>query len=59
SGLGLAIAHDVVVAHGGQIELDSRVGVGTTVRVFLPISGLSGAGSAGTPGLLAAGSQAG
>ena len=58
SGLGLAIAHDVVVAHGGQIELDSRVGVGTTVRVFLPISGLSGAGSAGTPGLLAAGSQA-
>ena len=59
SGLGLAIAHDVVVAHGGQIELDSRVGVGTTVRVFLPVSGASGAGSAGTPGLLAAGSQAG
>ncbi len=36
SGLGLPIAKDIVEAHGGEIRLDSRPGVGTTVRVTLP-----------------------
>ena len=36
SGLGLAIARTLVVAHGGEIHLDSAVGKGTTVTVFLP-----------------------
>src|SRR5215467_8105184 len=37
SGLGLAIARDVVTAHGGSIDVWSRVGAGTTVQFTLPI----------------------
>ena len=36
SGLGLAIARDVVVAHGGSIDVQSRVGTGTSVQFTLP-----------------------
>jgi signal transduction histidine kinase len=35
-GLGLAIAREIVQAHKGQISIESAVGAGTTVRVFLP-----------------------
>ena len=38
SGLGLAIAHDIVAAHGGQIEVANSSSAGTTVRMTLPIS---------------------
>ncbi|MGO0123528.1 two-component system sensor histidine kinase AtoS [Desulfothermobacter acidiphilus] len=38
SGLGLALAHEIVTAHGGHIEVESQVGVGTTVRVYLPVT---------------------
>jgi PAS domain S-box-containing protein len=37
SGLGLAIAKGIVVAHGGEIWLQSTVGKGTTVYFTLPI----------------------
>ncbi|WP_049757077.1 two-component system sensor histidine kinase AtoS [Ammonifex degensii] len=37
SGLGLALAHEIVTAHGGHIEVESKVGVGTTMRVYLPV----------------------
>jgi two-component system OmpR family sensor kinase len=37
SGLGLSIVQAVVGAHGGTVELSSRVGAGTTVRVILPL----------------------
>jgi two-component system sensor histidine kinase BaeS len=37
SGLGLAIAHDIIAAHGGAIDIESRLGAGTTVRARLPV----------------------
>jgi signal transduction histidine kinase len=36
TGLGLAIAKHYVEQHGGRLEITSRVGQGTTVRVKLP-----------------------
>ena len=36
SGLGLAVAHSIVAKHDGHIRLESRVGHGTTVEIFLP-----------------------
>ncbi|MBI2543847.1 MAG: hypothetical protein HYV92_06220 [Candidatus Rokubacteria bacterium] len=36
TGLGMAISKSVVDLHGGQIQIESRLGQGTRVRVFLP-----------------------
>ncbi len=37
TGLGLCLAHGIVSRHGGQIEVDSAPGRGTTVRVKFPV----------------------
>ena len=37
SGLGLMIVQRIVRSHGGRIELESRVGQGTTFRIWLPM----------------------
>ena len=36
TGLGLFLSREVVVAHGGQLTLESEVGKGTTATVILP-----------------------
>jgi two-component system sensor histidine kinase BaeS len=36
SGLGLAIVHDIVTAHGGQVEIESTELSGTVVRLTIP-----------------------
>lgn len=38
SGLGLAITKDLAELHGGEIEIRSTVGIGTSVAVTLPIN---------------------
>ena len=38
SGIGLAVADEIVSMHGGQLELDSVEGKGTTVTISLPLS---------------------
>jgi signal transduction histidine kinase len=42
SGLGLAIVRKIVDAHDGRIDLETREGGGTTIRIVLPVSGADG-----------------
>jgi signal transduction histidine kinase len=42
TGLGLAICRSITEGHGGRMTIESKVGEGTTVRVRLPLTSLSG-----------------
>ena len=37
TGLGLSVSHGIIKAHGGAIEVRSRVGEGSTFHIFLPM----------------------
>jgi signal transduction histidine kinase len=37
SGIGLAVADEIVTMHGGRLDIESTEGVGTTVRITLPV----------------------
>ena len=42
AGLGLSIVYGTVKAHGGHVEIDSTVGIGTKLSVYLPVVNTSG-----------------
>ena len=35
----MSLVKEIVELHGGQLELDSKVGAGTTVTIWLPVVG--------------------
>ena len=39
TGLGLASAYGIIKAHGGYIDVTSKLGEGTTFSIYLPVSG--------------------
>jgi signal transduction histidine kinase len=43
TGLGLSACHGIVAAHGGEIRVDSEVGVGTQLTMLLPAARRAGA----------------
>jgi PAS domain S-box-containing protein len=36
TGLGMSIVHEIVLLHGGEINIDSKFGAGTAVTIWLP-----------------------
>lgn len=48
TGLGLAVVYGIVQAHGGQIDVETIPGRGTTFVVQIPVGGGDGSGGGGT-----------
>jgi cell cycle sensor histidine kinase DivJ len=44
AGLGLSVVKGLVRLHGGTLEIESELGEGTKVKVYLPIEGIEDAG---------------
>ncbi len=48
SGLGLSISYSIIKNHDGYIEVRSKVGIGTTFLIYLPLSGSGAVSKNGT-----------
>jgi len=42
TGLGLSVVHGIVSGHGGNIRVESKVGIGTRFEIILPIRAVNG-----------------
>lgn len=51
TGLGLAVARRIVLAHGGAVDVSSRQGAGTILHVYLPATATASVASAADAGL--------
>lgn len=49
TGLGLAVVHGVILRHEGRIEVDSRVGEGTRIRLWFPVPASAPASAGSSP----------
>jgi PAS domain S-box-containing protein len=47
TGMGLSVVLGVVQSHGGDIQVESKVGKGTTFKIYLPVTGTPEATAAG------------
>ncbi|MBT4169806.1 MAG: hypothetical protein HOE05_16845, partial [Rhodospirillaceae bacterium] len=47
TGLGLSLAKQLTETHGGQLQIESQIDVGTTVNVSLPAERLTATGGLG------------
>jgi len=52
TGLGLSVVHGIVTDLGGGIDIDSRLGQGTTFEIWLPVAGETADSSQEKPGEL-------
>jgi two-component system, NtrC family, sensor kinase len=43
-GLGLAVCHGIVTAHGGEIHVESEIGRGTRIQIVLPVAAVPRSG---------------
>ena len=50
TGLGVSLAKDIISIHGGTVTISSEFGKGSSVKVWLPIEGPTGAAERQTPG---------
>ena len=43
AGLGLSIVQSIAIAHGGRVDLESRLGAGATFTIVIPLEPARGA----------------
>ena len=57
SGMGLAVVHGIVASHGGALMVDSSIGKGTKIEVYLPTIPLPIDNESGEPGSIPLGKE--